>query len=521
MAGYTWTRETAAERIDVYLAEIDAVTIKPYVRDTDLTNLPRDTAYRVDGAHVYIDILNLEEMLASTAQEGVTCHRRTLRFLNLHYRAVRRIVERVDAIEVDFHNQRLHAVVAKPYDNEAKRVHRAVAFAQLVIDVLSQTGEENDDDDTIPSARVRVGIDTGIALAVNNGRRGHREPLFLGEPANRAAKRAAGGTATGIYLTNTAREAINLASVKNEDTAALSQADVATSQKKSNLDVTSDDIVANWLDDLDANPIGRIVFSGHTPPFADLDFETLSPQNSRRQNAISLYADLDGFTAFIAAHVADDDGAKDVVRVLHVLRSEMDAVLHADFRGRKVRFVGDCIHGVIVEGTAQTTDEEDSLRTAVLCSGALRSSFELALETLEAEGLAVDGLGLAIGFEFGPIALTRLGIKGGMVRCAVGRGVLASEREQQRCSGSETAIGRVAYDGATLPATLFGASRKRGGLDYDAAVAALKDADARVAKAAREASVASAGLLRPATTASAPFAFPNRSAAPTRPAGFA
>jgi hypothetical protein len=520
MAGYTWTRETAVERIDAYLTEIEAVTIKPYVRDTDLTNLPRDTAYRVDGVHVYIDILNLEEMLASTAQEGVTCHRRTLRFLNLHYRAVRRILGRVDAIQVDFHNQRLHAVIAKPYDDETKRVHRAVALAQLVIDVLSQTGEESDDD-TIPSARVRVGIDTGVALAVNNGRRGHREPLFLGEPANRAAKRAAGGTATGIYLTDTARGAVNLTSVKNEDTAALSPADVATSQKKANLDVTSDEIVADWVDDLDDNPIGRFVFSGHTPPFADLDFETLSPQNSRRQDAISLYADLDGFTAFIASHVADDDGAKDVVRVLHVLRSEMDAVLHTDFEGRKVRFVGDCIHGVIAEGTSQTTDEEDSIRTAVLCSGALRSSFELALDMLEAEGLDVDGLGLAIGFEFGPIALTRLGIKDGMVRCAVGRGVLASEHEQQRCSGSETAIGSVAYNGATPPATVFGATRKRTGLDYDAAVAALKDANARVAKAAREVNLASAGLLRPASAASAPFAFPNRNVAPTKPAGFA
>lgn len=49
MAGYTWTRETAAERIDAYLAEIDAVTIKPCVRDTDLTNLPRDTAYASTG----------------------------------------------------------------------------------------------------------------------------------------------------------------------------------------------------------------------------------------------------------------------------------------------------------------------------------------------------------------------------------------------------------------------------------------------------------------------------------------
>ena len=178
MAGHTWTRETAAERIDAYLAEVDSVTIKPYVRDTDLASLPRDTAYRVDGAHVYIDILNLEEMLASTAQEGVTCHRRALRFLNLHYRAVRRIVEHVDAIEVDFHNQRLHAVVTKPYGDEAKRVHRAVALAQLVIDVLGEIGEESGDD-IIPPARVRAGIDTGIALAVNNGRRGHQEPVVV------------------------------------------------------------------------------------------------------------------------------------------------------------------------------------------------------------------------------------------------------------------------------------------------------------------------------------------------------
>jgi hypothetical protein len=74
----------------------------------------------VDGAHLYADILNLKDMLAVTATEGETCHKRTLRFLNLHYRAVHRIISRVDAMLVDFHNQRLHSVVAKPYDSEAK-----------------------------------------------------------------------------------------------------------------------------------------------------------------------------------------------------------------------------------------------------------------------------------------------------------------------------------------------------------------------------------------------------------------
>jgi hypothetical protein len=522
MSAHTWSRETAAERIDAYLAEMESVEIKAYVRDTNLNNLPRGTAYRVDAAHVYVDILNVREMLAITEEEGVTCHRRTLRFLNLHYRAVRRILEASDAIEVDFHNQRLHAVVAKPYDDEARRVHRAVAVAQLIVDVLRDTGE--DGDEVIPSARLRVGIDCGVALAVNNGRRGHREPLFLGEPANRAAKRAGGGLAPGIYLTNGARETIGLASVDKEDATPLTGEEVGKSQDDADLAVTADDVVASWRDDLDDNPIGRFEFSGHTPPFSDLDFEALSPQNSRRQDVISLYADLDGFTRFIATSVANDHGAKDVVRVLHVLRSELDAVLHCDFGGRKVRFVGDCIHGVLAEGTAQTTDDEATVETAILCSGALRSSFALALETLEGEGLAVEGLGLAIGFELGPMALTRLGMKGAMVRCAVGRGVLASEGEQRRCSGVETAIGAQAYDRANATArTLFGTSRKRSDLNYDVAVASLADADKiTTASEARSAvTVGASGLLQQPSSASAPFAFPSRNAAPTKPSGFA
>jgi len=169
MAAHSWNEEKAAKRINARLGEVKVVEIKEYVRDTDLNNLPVATAYRVNGVHVYVEILNLTEMLETTAEEGVTCHRRTLRFLNLHYRAVNRILEAVDAIEVDFHNQRLHAAVTKPYDNEAKRVHRAIATAQLIIDVLKETGEEGDE--VIPPANVRVGVDTGIALAVNNGRR--------------------------------------------------------------------------------------------------------------------------------------------------------------------------------------------------------------------------------------------------------------------------------------------------------------------------------------------------------------
>jgi class 3 adenylate cyclase len=192
---------------------VKTVEIVDYKRDMLLESIPTNKAYRVDGVHMYADILNLDAILATTAAEGERCHKRTLRFLNLHQRAVSRILTRCDARRVDFHNQRLHALVAKPYgtEDEKKRVCRAVAIGKLITDVLAETG---DDDEDIPNAKVRIGIDTGKSLAVNNGRGGNREPLFLGAPANLAAKLASNLSAEGIFLTNTARKAAGLKEVE-------------------------------------------------------------------------------------------------------------------------------------------------------------------------------------------------------------------------------------------------------------------------------------------------------------------
>ena len=518
MAGRSWNKDRATKRID---AKIDAlpikdIEIKEYVRETNLSGLANNVAYRVDGAHLYADILNVKDMLAVTAIEGQTCHKRTLRFLNLHYRAVHRILSRVDAVRVDFHNQRLHSVVTKPYDSEAKRVHRSIAIAQLIIDVLSQTGEDADH----PAAKVRVGIDTGKALAVNNGRRGHREPLFLGEPANYAAKRAGGGSSIGIFLTNKARKTIGLKEVDAVDSTALTASEIEASQKDAKLDVTADEIVKEWKDDLKNLPIGTFEFSGHTPPYATLDIEALSAKNSRRQDATSIYADLDGFTAYVGANIGTDHGAKSVVRTLHILRAELDAVLHTDFQGRKIRFIGDCVHGLLVEGTAQTTDVEETISNMTLCAAAMRSSFNISLKRLKDKGTDAGAMGLAIGFDFGPMNVTRLGMKGDLIRCSVSRGVQNAENEQARCNGTETAIGQNAYDSASdAVKKLFDDNRKRTGLDYDTAVAEMSD---QGDKAARVAKALGASLLQATTSATAqPLTFPNKPAGPAKPGGFA
>ncbi|VDC50554.1 transcriptional regulator [Brevundimonas mediterranea] len=501
----TWNEGRARGHIEKTIKDVETVTVVDYTRDASLENIPTNKAYRVDAAHLYADIVNLDDILGVTDVEGETCHKRTLRFLNLHYRAAHRAIRGADAKRVDFHNQRLHAIVTKPYgeDSEADRVHRAVALGQLLIDVLEQTG---DTDDKIPNAKVRVGIDSGKALAVNNGRSGYREPLFLGDPANHAAKLSAAGTATGIYLTNVARRAIGLAEVDAPASTKLTTAEITDSQDTAALEVTAASIVEDWLKDLKANPIGAFEFTRPTPPLKTLDITVLTPGNSRRFEGVSTYADLDNFTRFVSDNI--EDNPEDVVRVLHVLRAELDRVFVTEFEGAKIRFIGDCLHGIAFDGTSKTTDDEASVSTAVLCAGGLRSSFNLALEILDDEGIDVSTLGLQIGFEFGPMTITRLGMQGDRVRCAVSRGGRRSEVEQGRCGERETAIGPAASDAGTQAVRdLFGKPRKVADLDYDTAVDALAETGDATAKAARALgfAVAAPAVAKAADTVVKPY----------------
>ena len=482
--GNSWRYDRAKDAIDRRIKDVKTIDIVDYKRDTSLESIPTNKAYRVHGVHMYADILNLSDILGTTDTEGERCHKRALRFLNLHQREVHRILNRCDARRVDFHNQRLHSLITKPYgtDEEKKRVVRAVAIGKLIIDVLAETG---DDDDDIPNAKVRIGVDTGLALAVNNGRNGNREPLFLGSPANHAAKLASNWKAEGIFLTNTARTVAGFEEVDEgtEGTSPLTRDEIKKCQDEAKLDVTKDEIVKEWRQDNENNPIGSFVFSRPTPPLKNLNISSLTPGNSRRMEAVSVYADIDNFTKYVADNI--DDNAEDVVRCFHVIRSEMDRTLSSDFSGRRIRFIGDCIHGLLMEGTAYATDDEESVSTATLCVGALRSSFDLTLERLEANGIGAKSLGIQIGFEFGPMTVTRLGMQGDRVRCSVSRGGVASEAEQCRCTGAETSIGQVAFDASTgAVRKLFGKTRKIKNLNYDLAVDSLTADGDKVAKVA-------------------------------------
>lgn len=163
-------------------------------------------------------------------------------------------------------------------------------------------------------------------------------------------------------MTNNARQVVGWDKVLNVDATAVTASQIVESQEEADLELTVDKVVKDWEADIEKNPIGKFEFYRHTPPFQTLDLELLTPKNSRRQECVSIYADIDNFTAYVAKHIDDDEDAKHVVKTLHVLRSELDAVLHEDFAGKKVRFIGDCIHGILIEGTAQTTEDEETAK---------------------------------------------------------------------------------------------------------------------------------------------------------------
>lgn len=160
----------------------------------------------------------------------------------------------------------------------------------------------------------------------------------------------------------------------------------------------------------------------------------------------SIFADIDGYTAYVDNSIKSGERAiGNAVRDIHVLREELNSVLKEDFGGKRVRFIGDCIQGILAEGGAKEDDVKESVRSAAFCAFGMQSSFKLAQEILK----TIDKLGLAIGIEYGQVPLTRLGNRGDeSVRCAAGMAVVHSERMQQSIQGAGVQLGEVALRNA-------------------------------------------------------------------------
>ncbi|MGD9636114.1 MAG: hypothetical protein AB7U97_22730, partial [Pirellulales bacterium] len=493
-----------------------------------LHNIPANQPVLVEGVHIYANLINFPTLPGAGLGATDQHHRAMLAFLHLHYQACDLAVAHAEARRVDFHGQRLHSVVLEPFGDEAARVRKAVYLATLIQYYGFYLSNERFGGEYRPL--FRIGIDTGPAVAIDSGRASEPEPLFLGNPANYAAKLAEPDWSNpqgGIYLSDRARQLLGLPRAYTLAVERLSPLTAATVETAVRAHLAGGAILgdgeqfaANIMrtirEQVDAferelkTPLNNFIqpaqikFGDLQTPLRQIVFANLSPSKSLRGPLASVFGDIDGFTNYIAVRIARSDMTT-AVRNIHVIRGELAAVLKEDFNGRKVRFIGDCVHGVLAEKTGGVINLEATVTASVLCAAGMQSSFELCSQLLD----DMAGLGLAVGVEAGATPITRLGLRGERsVRCSVGYSSIVSEQEQQSSARDQVGIGPNAHRLASGSVrALFDAQRKATGLRYPTAEPKV--------------SATKSHLLQPASAAAAGFAFPPRPAAPNSPAGFA
>lgn len=470
-----WSYETAksrirklidsAPRVDVqkfrddymplYEARKVAVAAGKEKASPPLFDLPKGRAVIVDTIQIYITMTNYEDYRLSEGRETPESQADACAFLHLHYGACDRLAEKSDAQRVDFHGPRMHAVVLGQSEGGVTQDDILKAF-EFVRDFRQVAKEANENlAGSRFKAEFRVGVDIGTCVAINNGNGLESEPMFLGSAANHAAKLADGNEA-GIYLSDRVRNLLELPIVGSvlEGVMPLDEQRFASFLALRDQIIEASgfaksyqvrDILESWQGEVLAKSVidprlPNFVFHHAEPPLSEIQYDKLYPSNSVRMELVSVFADLSGYTAYIDEAVAKGEIA-DAVTALYVMRQEFQNVVEDDFGGRKVRFIGDCIHAVLAEGSSIATDAKASVVSSLKCAGGLRSSFEVCRSELE----GIDSLGLAIGVEFGPTPVTRVGIRGlRSVRLASSIATATSEKVQRSCNENETILGPTA-----------------------------------------------------------------------------
>lgn len=464
----------------LYEAEQASRASKNQSATPPLFSLPKGKAVVVDTVQIYVALTNYDEYRLEDGEETEASHERAMRLLHLYYSAADRTMESSAAQRVDFHSGRVHAVVLEQGNQGVTRetIAQALAFIEDFKRVADAANRDLANGEFY--AAFSIGVDVGTCVAINNGTGCEQEPMFLGSAANYAAKLASGNE-PGVFLSQRVHQILGngSATVLNEY-ASFSDADITKNAGRvdttgqlvigaQDRSVYTRKIVEDWYGEISRNEFPDFTepafhFSHKEPPLSEIDYAELQPSSSIRMPLVSLFADLCGYTDYIDQAVAAGD-IRDAVRALYVIRQEFQNVVETDFGGRKVRFIGDCIHAVIAEGSRSQTNERESVSSAVQCAGGLHSSFKVCKEELG----NLEDLGLAVGVELGTTPISRIGIRGDRsVRVASSVATARSEQMQQDCEDSGVKLGpKAKLVAPTALEDLLDENGYSSGLDYD------------------------------------------------------
>ena len=399
----SWSEAKAQERVKEQLKSIGEIEVKPLAREvTDLEALLSETTCRdIFGAHVYVDVTNFTE-LSSNAMERDS-YKRLIQATHVYQRELTRIVENVfGEFRVHFPGLQDTRFVLPAVNADESIATRAALLLLVTSDFVRSVFNREFPDYSHWS--VGSGADIGNAIGTRNGMRGGRELLFIGNPANLAAKL--------LMDTSTLRLTKRLFQALPKDLQ-----DCCTQTKSGDLPHPgvsgkagrTMQVARNILDrkksaeriadDHKALPLTSIDYSDAD---ALIDFETLSEANNKKVLGVSVFADVSGFTKF-ASNAKDEAAKASALKVFHVIRKELTKVGETDYDGVRVQFQGDRIQVLFHLPKA---DEKKIAVEAVSAAVGMLSSFEQVIkkELPEAEGLA-----LKIGVDLGNDACNSFG----------------------------------------------------------------------------------------------------------------
>ncbi len=437
----SWTYQRSLERIQRHLHNMGEIEVSKLVREADLEQLLSETVCRkIYGTHVYMQISNFAR-LASDSTSDQAGYKRLIQGVHIYQREVTRLVQGFGGALVHFQGPKLHALFYRPIDDGIELATRAILLQLTLKDFVKTAFNPafpDYGDFTIAGA-----TDLGDAIGTSDGINGDRELLFLGAPANYAAKIIS--SAHRLRLTQSIYDALpsDLQEICDQTIDGPYQLKPITSDvlgdllKAYGLSWSREESADRIADDIERFPLKEIDYSVAE---VAIDLDALSIYNSKRVLGASIFADISGFTKYIDEATSDEEKIA-ALRILHAIRKETAYVIKDDFGGLRIQYQGDRIQGLY---HLPQDDTGAIAKKVVEAAVGLQSSIGYTLKECLPE-LGEKNLRLAIGIDIGTTLVSKLGARGQRDRICLGESVEDAALSEERCEGGEIGISKQIY----------------------------------------------------------------------------
>lgn len=435
-----WDYETSLARVRAAYDATQGLTVGEVQRKTDLDNTTLMRPKRITAAHVYVEVPNYRALLAADLIDGSSGGEDLLHRSHLWAREVSRVVETdFDATKVHFQGPKLHALAYRPIGDASAMVIKAVLTAAAVGATAKIFNEILELEDA-ERWRTAAGIDFGEAVVTANGVQGDRELLFLGNPANQAAKIIGN---TGIRITTTAADLLPeifddvIAETDDPEIRVIAIGTEKLEELVARFSFSwSQEGTRKRVDDaLAVYPAGSATVYKAS---VKIDKSNLGMSNTKRVFAVSSFADVDGFTRYVEDADAAD-ALPEAVRAYHAIRSEMRHATVTDYDALRVQYQGDRIQTIAY---LPFGDQTAAAVRAVKAAAALHSAVaEVLPQVIGAEAAKP----LAIGLAAGTVLVSKLGEHGNRDVVSLGISTADAARIQGCLDGWQTGMDRDVY----------------------------------------------------------------------------